>query len=641
MTEFTDLMLAKKLVDHCGEILIAVDANTLCIVATNSEACRLLGYTREAMAGMSIELIEAGLAGMFYWQDVACGNIQQLEKAESEFQRSDGSFITVEKNIACCMIESRQFVLVSAIDITRRLDAECMLAALSARLRSTLESTADGILAISGEGKIEGMNRRFSVMWGIPENVLSSDNDSAVLEHLYQSVDNPQNLRTFFANTEDGEHDETVTLNNEKIFALRSCPQQASQGRVYSCNDVTARVQAEREAIAAKAEADRANQAKGIFLANMSHEIRTPMNAIIGLSQLALNKEVPAEVRDYLEKIHTSSENLLGILNDILDFSKIEAGMLSIENEPFNLDAVLDILENLFSARAEEKQLDLNIEVPPDMRISLIGDSLRIGQVLCNLVGNAIKFTAAGCVCVRLQMLDLELPQVRVRFSVIDSGIGMTEEDMLKLFKPFNQVDASITRRFGGTGLGLAISHKLVQLMGGEFKVESRLGQGTTFSFDLLLGVASNETRQQMEHSTVKRRAGDLGSTLRERGEQLSGIHILVAEDNRINQQVVKEFLQLSGIKVDIANNGNEALEKLESHTYSAVLMDVNMPVMGGVEATERIRIQSKFAALPVIALTAGVTQQERDSCLACGMNDFVTKPINPQELIGVLCKWI
>lgn len=641
MTESLDFILAKQLVDHCDEMLLAVDADTLSIVSANAQACHLLGYPRETMIGMGVELIEAGLAGMFYWQDVACGNIQQLENAESEFQRSDGSLMTVEKSVSRCQVGARQFILISASDITHRLNAEGMLAAMSARLKSTLESTADGILAVSGGGEIEGMNHRFSLMWDIPADILSSGNDRKVLEHLFHSVNNSEALREFFVNTEDGEHDATVTLNNGKIFELRSCPQQATLGRVFSCNDVTARVQAEREAMAAKAEADRANQAKGTFLASMSHEIRTPMNAIIGLSQLALNKAVPDQVRDYLEKINISSESLLGILNDILDFSKIEAGMLGIENTQFNLDTVLDNLESMFSARAAEKQLDLHVEVPPYMPVQLIGDALRIQQVLSNLLGNAIKFTGEGRVSVQVQPLEVESSQARVRFSVTDTGIGMSEKEQLTLFKPFSQADTSITRRFGGTGLGLAISHKLVQLMGGEFHVQSQPGLGTAFSFELMLGVASGETHQGGGRRAARRKAGDLGKNLSERGELLSGIRILVAEDNRINQQVVREFLQLSGVIVDIANNGREALAKLEEHAYAAVLMDVNMPEMGGVEATEHIRRLSRFDALPVIALTAGVTQAERDRCLACGMSDFVTKPINPQTLIGVLCHWV
>ncbi|MDD5612723.1 MAG: histidine kinase dimerization/phospho-acceptor domain-containing protein, partial [Gallionella sp.] len=404
-TDLLKSLLAKALVDHCNEMLLAVDAATLTVVAANTQVCHLLGYDHAAMTGMSIEAIETGIAGMFYWQDVAGGNIALLENAESEFQRVDGTLMTIEKNISRCEAEGRQFVLIAASDITRRLHDEDALANMSARLKSTLESTADGILAISGLGAIEGMNHRFSQMWGIPPELLLSANDQAVLEHLFLFALDGEALRAFFADTSEGEHAVTITLTSGKIFELKSCPQQATLGRVYSCNDVTARVTAEREAIAAKAEADRANQAKGMFLANMSHEIRTPMNAIIGLSQLALNKDVPDEVRDYLDKIHVSSESLLGILNDILDFSKIEAGMLGIECAEFNLAMLLDNLYNMFSARAEQKGLELELEVPPDMPVQLSGDALRIQQILANLVGNAIKFTSRGGVRVRLELL--------------------------------------------------------------------------------------------------------------------------------------------------------------------------------------------------------------------------------------------
>ena len=636
-----DIKLTKRLNDHSGEMLLAVDAATLIIVLTNAQACRLLGYPCDKLTGMQIELVEAGLTGMFYWQDVLSGYIQPLENAESEFLRADGSLMTIEKAVSAYQLGGRQFVLISAKDITQRLNDENRLAALSVRLKSILESTADGILAVSDAGEIEGMNHRFASMWDIPPELCASDDDLALLDKLFCSVKNSGMLRDFFNNTEDGEHDATVTLNNGKIFELRSCPQQALMGRVFSCNDITARVQAESEAMAAKAEADRANQAKGAFLASMSHEIRTPMNAIVGLSQLALNRDVPVEVRDYLEKINISSESLLGILNDILDFSKIEAGMLSIENTSFNLDTLLNTLSNLFSARAGEKQLELTVETPPDMPVQLIGDALRIGQVLSNLLGNAIKFTARGYVALQIQVQEAGAAQVKIRFAVSDSGIGMSQEDQLALFKPFSQADTSITRRFGGTGLGLAISHQLVKLMGGEFQVKSKLGQGSTFSFELTLALAPYDAGHKVPFQAEKRKAGDLGNMLRKQGELLSGIRILVVEDNRINQQIVKEFLQLSGVIVDLANDGRAALAQLAVQDYAAVLMDVNMPVMGGVEATLEIRRQEIFAALPVIALTAGVTQIERERCLACGMNDFVSKPVNPQELIKVLSAWL
>lgn len=636
-----DPLLASLLVDHCSEMLLAVDAGARTIAAANATACRMLGYSADALIGMDIECVESGIAGMFYWQEAASGNIQVLERAESEFQRANGSIMLVEKTVAMAQVDTRCLVLISASDITSRINAEDKLAHVSAALKSTLESTADGILAISGLGRIEGMNHRFSQMWDIPGEILASGDDSAVLEHLFRSSGNPQSLQEFFGIDGDEEQAMTVRLNNGKIFELRSCPQQAMQGRVFSCNDVTARMLAEREAMDAKAEADHANSAKSTFLANMSHEIRTPMNGIIGLSKLALNKTVPADVRDYLEKINASSENLLGILNDILDFSKIEAGKLGIESQPFSLGILLDDLGNLFSARVEEKQLAFAIETDSALPNELVGDSLRIRQVLSNLVGNAIKFTESGRVGLQLKMLEVRQSMIRIRFSVSDSGIGISQEDQAKLFQPFSQADESITRRFGGTGLGLAISRRLLQLMGSDFEIDSVPGYGSTFSFELLLGVASLDQRQKIERRRAERNAGALSNDLRERGKALAGSRVLVAEDNRINQQVVKEFLHLSGIAVDIANNGVEALQMLQQNHYDAVLMDAHMPEMGGMEATMKIRQMDGFGEFPVIALSAGVTQEERDKCMASGMSDFVAKPVNPEELIGVLCYWI
>lgn len=376
--------------------------------------------------------------------------------------------------------------------------------------------------------------------------------------------------------------------------------------------------------------AETANKAKSAFLANMSHEIRTPMNAITGLTHLMQQADATPEQAERLGKIGTSAQHLLSIINNILDLSKIEAGKLILEQTDFHLDAVLDNVQSLFSEQTRSKGLTFETATN-DVSHWLLGDSTRVSQALINYVGNAVKFTKRGTIHLRARVQEEFDNGVLVRFEVTDTGVGIAPDKLTGLFKAFEQADASTTRKHGGTGLGLAINRRLAQLMGGEAGAESELGKGSTFWFTARF----NRGKRVMPDASVMENAGS-GLLPHHHGAR-----ILLAEDNAINLEVAVLLLSGAGLKVDTAENGQEAVDKVRANDYDLVLMDIQMPEMDGLEATRLIRCMERKEDFPILAMTANVFAEDRKDCMEAGMNDFVAKPIDVDTMFKTLAKWL
>jgi two-component system, sensor histidine kinase and response regulator len=655
------------------------------------------------------------------------------------------------------------------------------VAAAEERSRLILGSVADGIWGLNPEGVTTFVNPAAARMLGYaPEELVGQAMHARVHFAHADGIAIPSEECKMSMTARDGHSrlvsEEVLWRKDGSYFPVEYSTMpirkgDAVTGAVVAFRDITERLRAEAELRAAKETAEAATRAKSDFLANMSHEIRTPMNAILGMTHLALKTDLTPKQADYLTKVRSAAQSLLTIINDILDFSKIEAGKLDIEQTEFELESVLENLSNIVGQKAQDKNLEFLIAAEHDIQQHLVGDPLRLGQILINLVNNAIKFTDRGEVLVTVSGEEQSTDRVKLKFAVRDSGIGMTLEQSSRLFQPFSQADTSTTRKYGGTGLGLSICKRLVEMMDGEIGVESRPGAGSTFFFTAWFGIGTGEKRKRfipdlagiralvvddnaqareiltealrafalradsvssgedaireivsadahdpyrlvlmdwhmpgmdgLETSRIIKRHDRLhnipkiamvtafgNEDIRTQAEEIgiegfllkpvnssllydtlvdlfgiaaladrspragekkqehdaSGIRVLLVEDNEMNQQVATELLESAGAVVTVANHGGEAVQLLTTADRAAdfdiVLMDIQMPEMDGITATRLLRKDPRLQTLPIIAMTAHALVEERQHCLDAGMNDHVSKPIDPGDLFAAVLRW-
>ncbi len=664
----TDLRQRIKDLEKIRLLEAAVDQSASSIVITdidgqiryvNPAFTRVTGYSREEALGQNPRILKSGQQDPEYysqmWQVVKNGKVWHGRFCN---RKKDGSFYWEDAVIAPVRNEDSKISHFVAVknDVTEKVKIEGQLQDKLAELELIVQHAGAGIAYVKGR-KIIGVNEAAAEIIGMPVQQLMLKDTSILFssskEYKNFALEHYPELRK--GKIVDVEY-KTINGRGEDIW-VRLTGQAVDRsaldekGAVWIIQDMTAIHGYQKQLEEARERAEEASRSKSDFLANMSHEIRTPMNAIIGMTRLVQETEMDPIQKKYITRIETSSAMLLGILNSILDFSKIEAGQLLLEEQPFLMETLLDNVYSTMIGLAGDKNLTLVLDLDKNVPEAFVGDAVRLGQILINLVGNGIKFTDQGEINIRIS-LDAASSTGKnkiLHFAVKDTGIGIPEDKQRHLFQSFQQADSSISRRYGGTGLGLAICRQLVQLMGGDINLDSTEGVGSTFSFTIMLPSCAKSEVQQVCQLDATRR------------NRVSGLSVLLVEDNEANRELGTILLESSGQKVQAAENGLRALELLCEKTFDVILMDVQMPEMDGITATRVIRAMEKgnepdvqLSAqllgrlgkkisgnyIPIIAMTAHAMDSDRNRCLDEGMDAYLTKPFQPEQVVEVLQKF-
>jgi PAS domain S-box-containing protein len=635
----------KAVIDTAVDGIVIIDENGL--IQLFNAACEMLfGYGAAEVTGQNVSMLmpqpyRGGHDGYLYnYRTTGVRKIIGIGR-EVVGQRRDGSTFPMELSVGEASADGAKLYVGIIRDISERKKAEEALRTSEETMRAVINTAVDGVMIIDGKGLVRIYNSACQRLFGYAADEVVGNNVRMLMPAPYRAEHD-----AYLGNYQSSGVRKIIGSGREVVGQRKdgsTFPMELSVGETFAegeklyvgiIRDITERQRA-IEAVTSARQAEEANRAKSDFLATMSHELRTPMNGILGMNGLLLDTPLTAEQRSYAEAVQSSGETLMTLLNNLLDLSKIEAGRFELYDRAFDPVDVLDGIATIWEPQAQRKGLDFFVS--KDLRgiFQLVGDPDRLRQILVNLVSNAVKFTAAGFVALRVKREGGAGTRVLLRFEVKDSGIGIDEEVQGRLFRKFEQADATTARTYGGSGLGLAICREIASLMGGDIGVISHPGRGSTFwatvPFDM---VQVDSTGEATVGGTVSHQAVPAAAT--------GALRILVAEDHPYNQKLMLARLGGAGHRVTVANNGAEAVERARNEPFDLILMDVRMPEMDGIEATAHIRrLPHPFGAVPIVAVTAHAMRGDRERYIEAGMDDYVSKPVDFIALTQLMDKVI